>query len=247
MTTVLDRATRADIRTDPYPHVVIEDALPADLYARLRATLPASDVIGWVGPKPSNIRLPCSAFRILRDARLDPVWAGFARAHASADFVGRVLDLFEGHWPAIPPSPDAIRAMRWGLLDDPETTPDMLAVDARIELNTPVLERPSSVRSGHVDTPNRLFSGLYYLRAEDDDTPGGDLDLHRWRREPRDVARYEIGADEIEPVATVPYGANRLVLFPNHPHALHGVTPRPPTRHERAYVFITAEVAEDRF
>jgi hypothetical protein len=245
--TVLDRVTAADIRTDPYPHIVVDDALPAEVYARLRATLPDSDRIGWVGEKPSNIRLPFSAVRILADARMDAAWRAFAEAHASMAFVVRVLDLFADHWPAIDPPPAAIRAMDWGLLDDPETTDAMLKVDARIELNTAVHGRPSAVRAGHVDTPNRLFSGLFYCRAQDDPTPGGDLELYRWRGAPRDVARFQVGAEEIEAVATVPYAANRLVLFPNHAHALHGVTPRPPTPHERAYVFLTAEVAEDRF
>jgi hypothetical protein len=38
---VLARADRADIRTDPFPHIVIDDALAAGLYERLSATRPS--------------------------------------------------------------------------------------------------------------------------------------------------------------------------------------------------------------
>jgi hypothetical protein len=49
----------------------------------------------------------------------------------------------------------------------------------------------------------------------------------------------------VEAAVTVPYAANRLVIFPQGLHALHGVSPRHPTPHTRRYVFITAELTED--
>jgi hypothetical protein len=86
------------------------------------------------------------------------------------------------------------------------------------------------VRRGHLDLPNRLYSGLFYMRGADDATPGGDLELLRWKTgTPVDVTRYQIPDDELAVARTVPYAANVFVLFVNSPHALHGVTPRPPT------------------
>jgi len=257
--TVLDRARAEDVRAEPFAHLVVREALPADLYSRLAATRPNSDLVGWAGPKPSNIRLPLSARRILDHPRVDPVWKAFVAAHTTRDFLTRVLDLFAAHWPALPPAPEAVAEAPLVLLDGTGQAADPAAgevaaghstvrVDARLELNTPVHGGPSRVRGAHVDTPNRLFSGLFYLRAADDPTPGGDLVLYRRRAGTgADPGGYEIAEDAVTAVAVVPYSANTLVLFPNHPGAVHGVTARPPTPHERAYVFLTAEVGADRF
>ncbi|MEQ8968155.1 MAG: 2OG-Fe(II) oxygenase [Azospirillaceae bacterium] len=251
--TVLDRARPADIRRDPFPHLVVRDALPAAVYDRLAATRPDSDTVAWAGPKPSNIRLPLSARRILDHPAIDPAWKAFVAAHAAPAFLARVLDLFAEVWPDLPPDPAALARAGTTLLDvtgmpDGEPGDGRVHLDARLELNTPVTGGESRVRGPHVDTANRLYSGLFYLRAADDPTPGGDLVLYRWRGGAvRDPLRYEIPDAEVEAVARVPYAANTLVLFPNHPHALHGVTARPPTPHERAYVFLTAEVVAHRF
>lgn len=43
---VLQRATKAEVRLDPYPHIVIRDALPADPYAGLAENFPCPSAIG---------------------------------------------------------------------------------------------------------------------------------------------------------------------------------------------------------
>lgn len=39
---VLQKATAADVRRDPFPHLILENALPEDLYAALEASFPAA-------------------------------------------------------------------------------------------------------------------------------------------------------------------------------------------------------------
>jgi hypothetical protein len=245
---VLDKARPEDIVTVPFPHLVIEDALPEPIYRRLVDTRPEFEHVAWKGRVPSNRRIPYSARRILED----PAWPAFCRRHVLPDVFARVVELFRPHidrWhPALARWLDDGHPHRPGLLDaDGFADRDML-VDARLELNTPVQGPPTSVRGPHLDLPNRLFTGLYYLRKPDDDTPGGDLQLFRFRSgEPSHTTAYTIPDDLVEAVRTVPYRGNTLVLFPNSPHAVHGVSPRAPSPHTRSYVFLTAEIGHDLF
>jgi len=247
--TLLDRASPADVRTDPFPHLVLDDALPTDLYRTLAESYPSVEqMVGTSVTLGSNQRFPFSAFMVEWAPWIDAAWQRFAAAHTSRAFLRRVHALFDGHWT------DAAEAV-WAGLDDARLGLFMrdeadILCDARLEINTPVTERPSSVRGGHLDTPNRLFSALFYMRPPDDDTEGGDLALYRFRDGqvpdgPLDVFAFPDA--QLEEVARVPYAANRLVIFPNRPTALHGVTPRPVTPWTRRYVFVTAEVGRELF
>lgn len=252
MDSLLAKATPADVIAEPFPHLVIADAMPADLYRRFVAGMPDYRTVVCDAAPPSNRRYPYSANMILADGRMNPLWPEFCRVHTGPAFFRTVLDLFRDHIPAHNPGLarwlEAHPAPRFGLLyqDDYESA-DVLC-DARLEINTPVTGTASAVRGGHLDLPNRLFSGLFYMRAPDDDSVGGDLDLLRWKTgTPSGLTRFQIPAEELEVVKTVPYAANVFVLFVNTPHALHGVTPRQPTPAQRQYFFVTAEVEEDLF
>lgn len=251
MESLLAKTTPGDILEDPFPHVVVDEAMAPDLYRRFAADVPGFERVGWAGPPPNNARYVYYAERVLVDRRLDPSWTDFVETHASVAFFRQVMDLFADHWERLNPGLVeflAAGAPRFGLLQrDSFETADVL-LDARLEINTPVSRPSGPVRGGHVDTPNRLYSGLFYLRTPDDETEGGDLELLRWKDGiPGPVDRFKIPEDELVPVKTVSYAANRLVLFPNSPHALHGVSPRAVTPHQRSYMFVTAEVEEDLF
>jgi hypothetical protein len=246
---VLDGVTPADVRTEPFPHVVIDNALPADSYAELAESFPAFAQVGWDGPAPSNQRFAMSTFLYNILDTLPDAWRRFGARHTCRDFLRQVHALFAHHWtPAAAAVWDRLDTATLGLfMQDHDAD---IQCDARAELNTPVTDTPSSVRGGHLDTANRLFSGLLYMRPDGDDTPGGDLCLYRPVAGVDTTQRknaFAFEPDALVEVVRVPYAANRLVLFPNSPAALHGVTPRPLTPWQRNYVFITAEVQQDLF
>ena len=56
---------------------------------------------------------------------------------------------------------------------------------------------------------------------------------------------FQLPAESVECVATIPYQPNLLVFFPQGIDAIHGVSVRQPTPHFRRYVFLTAELADD--
>lgn len=249
-TTLHERLSDATIRLDPFPHIVVADALDPDLYRQLCAGFPPFARIGWSDPQHlprSNLRLELSAAQMMADAEMPQAWRTFAALHSDRAFFDRVAALFSAHWPA------ELRQVLGGTLDGHTMErlvrfrPRLarITLDARVEINCPVVADASSPRGAHLDTANRIYSGLFYMRHPEDDSRGGDLQLFRWKDGPAgDIDAFELPADKVDCVATIPYRPNLLVLFPQTIDALHGVSVRQPTPHFRRYVFLTAELAE---
>lgn len=237
------------IRTEPFPHLVVPDALEAEAYAALCAGFPPLPAIVGTGVTrfASNRRYAVLADQLLAAPDTPECWRRFARIHTEPAFLAEVAALFAGHWPP------ALLAALGGRLTGHATERFRLdaggtariRMDARLEVNTPILDVASSARGPHLDAPNRLYSGLFYLRHPQDDAIGGDLELFRWRDGPvRGIHAHVLPPEAVERVASVPYRANTLVLFPQGIDAIHGVGLRQPTPHVRRYVFITAELAD---
>jgi hypothetical protein len=247
--TVFDKLEPSDVRLAPFPHIVKENALDPVLCERLISTrLRHPDSNGGANRIGNNQRTAYGAHAMFTPEMIDDSWKAFARIHIRPEVTLRIAELFADQWPSHLPDIDWLRSARYGLLmHDGFGDADVLC-DARLEMIGPSLGPPWSHRMGHVDTGNRLFSALYYLRADDDETTGGGLDLYRYRTAvPETVNVFELDAGQIEKVVTIPYRANTLVVFPNSPQAVHGSEPRGRSQRDRAYVFITAEVERDLF
>lgn len=240
---LFDRLGPDHIRRDPFPHAVIEEALPDDLCRRLIETRPP------ISPPPSRPanRTAIPAWMLMDLPHYDPVWHAFAKRHIQPDILRKIRRVFNDDWPDHLPDPPEDDRAHGTLWRDSHETHEVLC-DARLELISPNPDSIAAHRGPHLDAPNRLFSALYYLRAPEDDSVGGGLTLYRFRAGP--PARLDVNAFDptlVEEAVTLPYKANQLVVFPNRPTAIHGAAPRDPTEHDRAYVFVTAEVARDLF
>ena len=164
---------RATIELEPFPHVVVPGALEPSLYRQLCESFPPFARIGWddpTMPPRSNARFELSAAAMLNDATMPEVWRRFAAAHSDRPFFDKVVARFDGHWPM------ALRQALGGALGG-HTVERLvrhrrqaarIALDARIEINCPVTVASSS-RKAHLDTPNRIYSGLIYFRHPDAD------------------------------------------------------------------------------
>jgi hypothetical protein len=235
---VLRNVTRADIRHDPYPHVVVENCLPTEAYAALAQSYPGDDVILRVGnsagaaPVRQNSRQSLGAHRLLATpGSVSPQWEQFVRHHVSHDFFREVVALFGPELLAIHPALEQLLGRpldQWttGVRHDAERDAGDIALDCQIDINTPATRR-SSVRRVHTDAPDELFAMLFYLRRDNDTSTGGDLEICRWKagRAHRFVGS-EIDERDAECVRTVPYRANTLVAFVNSENALHAVSAR---------------------
>lgn len=255
---ILANVTCDDVRHLPFPHVVIRDCLPAPYFQALASAYPRNETIldyckthphrrfNFIdGEAKPNDRFDVSAFQALEHPGPMPeVWLEFIRYHTSRKFFLEVLDVFgEAIRLAYPWLERKLGKPLESLSTGVRFRSDCdISLDCQVGINTPS-KSMSSVRRVHTDAGVELFAALLYFRARDDDTPGGDLELLRWKN-PRRKRFIGSEADEsaTELVDTVPYAPNTMVLFLNTQDALHAVTDRAPSPHTRRLVNIIGEV-----
>lgn len=248
---VLSHVSSSHRRLSPFPHLVIENALPAEDYLRLETSFPPIDAITGFPLKngmSSNRRYTMSSWPLLLRDDIAECWKSFLQRHVGEQFLAEVFAQFAGQWDERIASvlEDAVSQGDTGLLFRDAHRAGRVLLDARVEINSPVSAEASCARRVHLDTPNRLYSGLFYMRSDEDDSLGGELELFAWRGQPpSNIDVFELPAEMVEKVGSIPYRANQLVLFPQNMLALHGVGIRYPTPHIRRYVFITAEIGYD--
>ena len=241
---LLSSVTAADVVVEPFPHVVVRPALDPAVADRLLAEYPSIETITRGAEYASNQAFLYSAGDSLRDPDLSPTWKAFVELHASAAFAHQVFALFDAVLPeAMVPVVRSDPPPTVGIRKVADYASVRMLVDAQIGMNTPVTAQATSVKGPHVDRARALYGGLYYLRHPDDRSEGGNLEMFRFKGDPR--RRFEgqhIDAEHVELVKTVPYEHNTLVLFVNSIHSLHGVSVRTVTPFPRYLVNLLAEV-----
>jgi hypothetical protein len=230
---------------------VIEDALPADLYAELAASFPSAEAVAGRPDLPGNTVFRRSAHEVVDDPGTPRVWRDFFAYHTSPAFFAEVVRLWRAEigrrFPTFerefgkPPERFSVGLRRPGKRGNPLNRERDVVLDCQFSVNSAVRER-GTVCGPHLDSPHKLFAGLFYRRDPRDRAEGGDLAFYRLKR-----GRYprprpsRIDLRGLEVVETVPYRANTLVMFLNTPLSIHGVTPRAVTEVPRRYVNLLGE------
>eukprot|EP00240_Pyramimonas_obovata_P015268 CAMPEP_0118934548 /NCGR_PEP_ID=MMETSP1169-20130426/13888_1 /TAXON_ID=36882 /ORGANISM="Pyramimonas obovata, Strain CCMP722" /LENGTH=296 /DNA_ID=CAMNT_0006877467 /DNA_START=307 /DNA_END=1197 /DNA_ORIENTATION=- len=246
--------TNGKLFTTPYPYIVIEDALDAELYKQLADDfLTDLDILRLNGEpddgeRKQNYRYDVRAQQTLgKESKVPPLWREFIKYHVSAEFYKEVVALLGPH----------VRKAHPGVKRDPlvglrfnDSSADVL-LDCQVAMNAPVTVR-SAVRGPHIDGPAEIFAGLLYFRDPTDvETKGGELQVLECKRPPcvkmsrKEQPKYGTGNTHYKPRDvtvrnTVPYKANMFVLFINGNKAIHGVTPRTVTPFSRRLVNVVA-------
>ena len=252
---LLQNASKADVRTEPYPHIVVDNALPDDLYEELSRSFPSLFFMG-ISSRENNKRWNYSNKRAQKNYLIPKLWCAFLAYHSSQDFFNDVVNMLDDGicttYPNRFPSTSSLREMNAGARGiDAHGDKDVL-LEALISGNTPVT-KASSVRTTHVDAGDKLFAGMFYMRPDDYTASGGDLTVSRFKPEYSGDAklgcfkRQYVDESFVETVDTIGYARNRLVLFVNSLDSLHGVTVRQPTRQVRRFVNLVGEVRPPLF
>lgn len=212
----------AEVIPDPWPHVVIEEALPEDLYIDLLQTrLSPERIVSLSGrPEKGNSRYDVSASQLLKSEVAD-IWKRFVAYHVSHQFWQDILRVFGEVIKELHPTFDITEPVGTRLVH-----PAPILLDCQMGINTPALTY-GRVRGPHIDNSAALFAGLLYMG----NTAGGDLLLQRWRGKRTFTDKFEIADRDVETVACVPYRHNTFVAFINSPDAIHAVTPRHSPEH----------------
>lgn len=223
---VASKLTLSNVRTDPFPHIVLDKVFDDETYDTFVKNLPSLDCFQpYFSPKDlkaSNRGLRVWAKKLEQDARIHRIYQDFFRVHSSASFYDAVLRLFDGHIRQLCP-----QVFEMGEKRDTR---------AFFYFNTPTSSQPKPVRRPHLDVPEQLFLLLVYLRHPDDRSTGADLELYRYKdrftgfyRGSREGDPATIRGRQVERRATIPYRGNNGIIMLNSIDALHGVTPRSKT------------------
>ncbi len=245
---ILQNADKSQVKFEPYPYIVIHDALPLDLYKELSKTYVSDDYLKStlnIEEYENNKRYQVSAKDYFYS---DGLWEEFIKYHTSQEFFKEVVELFgedvikkyhpslNKKFPNLMKSPVKIR--------DKSDTSVAIPLDVQPGINSPVTEE-SSVIGPHVDNKKEIYAGLLYMRLDEDDSEGGDLEIYRHLDDIPLTEKFDRKArpslDKLELVDTVPYRKNMFALFINSNVSFHGVTPRQITEHNRRLVNIIAE------
>jgi hypothetical protein len=245
---------RGRLVRDPYPHLVVEDALAPDLAATLLQEMPPLEVFTRGADAGSNLRFALASAHALADSRVASRWKEAQRACLGGledllqRFVRRFADDIGGAYADFRRrfgDPAALRAVERGR---PGRAPHEVGMEAQMVVNTPARVGGTRVRGAHVDQPDKLISALLYLRAPEDDSTGAELELYTATNPALTFdAVNETPLDNVRPVVRYPYRHNLLILPLNTPRSLHGVTPRSATPRPRYHLHLVGEMVEPLF
>jgi hypothetical protein len=250
-----------DLVLEPYPHLVIENALDPALFAELEASFPDDALI--VNERPvADTWFDYPACKVLNNRAISPLWQDFFRYHTSTAFF-RELTSLAG--PALLQLHPDLEARAGRTLDQfnvgmrPGGKENALAPGADVSMECQFYvnytRQPRTVRGPHVDRPSELFAALLYFRQSNDDSIGADLDICEADQGLYDgnnsiriaTLPAEVDPSAVKTVRTARYAANTLVLFLNSSRSIHAVSPRSPTGLTRRHVNFCCDVNFDLF
>jgi hypothetical protein len=197
----------APLHADPFPHVVIDDWLPADVYRTVVSAVPAAVFFADRENRRQQLPVPFP----LAPAFSQAVWRFVAQ-----EIVGRVLsDALNEKFRA--EVRRYIATFCPGFADDAPL--DLHASDGRV-----LLRRPGYVIDPHRDPKWGFVTGLIYL-ARDGDNEAYGTSLYRVRGEVEapNAKPFYVPPDRCELVKAVPFKPNTLLAFLNSAGA-HGAS-----------------------
>lgn len=241
---LLEGVKRECVAAEPYPHMVIPDAVAPDVYRELEDGFPSLDsILGGRTEVGSNVAVRLTVKQVLSERRATPLWREFFEYHTSREYWADVTRLYGDHMrKAFPTLEEKVgrRFEDWRVKPRGFSGEADVRLDCQFVMNTPVTS-VTSVKTAHVDLCDKIFTALLYFRDPADKVSGGDLDIYRWKREPRFIKHRSMERD-VELVETVPYAANTYLCFVNSERAVHGVSPRGITSIPRRYINFIAEL-----
>ena len=232
------------VQTDPYPHILIEEALPWSLNEKLEAEFPEKQILSTEAfDNGRTYRM--KADKLLSLTFESGVWREFAEYHTSAEWFMEVYELFKPWLKDKPKLTSLLPNLKENLGARGWAGKEInLWSDCQVVMHKPITEKTS--RTAHIDNPMEMFAGLLYMPYKNDTSTGGNFQIHSTKNNIRKVDMHggrQVYTEDLGPVhTTVPYKRNTFVMFCNaNPNTVHSVSNRiNPTMYRRS-VNIIAE------
>lgn len=220
---------------NPYPHFVIEDALPQELYDTLEKEWPERELLSTT-PFDAGICYRLKADEMLKPGKVSDTWRKFTEYHTSAEFYKEMISVFGDLVPHIEDVEQTLSPRGWDKGDD------KIGTDCQTVMHKPI---DFSSRTAHIDNPREIYAALLYMPYAEDQSTGGEFQIHETFDNITEVNKN--GGREVKDKAgkiikTVPYKANTLVVFCNNSaRCVHSVSARSNAQVHRRSVNIIAE------
>ena len=220
---------------EPYPHFVIEDALPQDIYETLEKEWPAEQLLA-TEPFDQGICYRLKADEMLKPGKVSNIWKEFTEYHTSTDFYKEMQEAFGNIVPHIDNIENTLSARGWDKGDD------WIGTDCQTVMHKPI---DFSSRTPHIDNPREIYAALLYMPYANDKSTGGEFQIHKTDQDIQEVNKNggrAVGDKAGDIVKSVPYKPNTMVAFCNNSSkCVHSVSARQNANLHRRSVNIIAE------
>jgi hypothetical protein len=257
---LLARATKQHLVSEPFPHLVIRDALEPALFERLEREYPDPSLV-MEQTSSVGVRHFWRASSVVNDDRVSPLWRAFFEYHVSPQFWTDAVQLLGDEIRRLYPGleaelgtsletlPSEMRAS--GRSRRGTSRPAGVSLDCQYYLNC--TREPGETARLHVDRPEELFKALLYLRDPRESVgTGGDVHFCRGRPGARlfpgsNTVRVsklfrEVPLSLVEEVETVRFEPNTLVVVLNSFRSLYSVSVRSFADWPRRHVEVRADL-----
>lgn len=239
MKSILSRFKLSDYKKKPFPHFIIKNAIDENDYNILEKEylLIEEYFKSQNNFSKNNIRMQFNNDD-LKEINLEiPGWKEFMNYHSSQSFLDELINIFY----------EDIKQTYPNLIEYLDEYKERCEVKCQPGINTPVL-RKTSVRLPHLDKASTIFSGLFYMRDNFDNTDGGDLLLYETLKKKKFYSKAELSnIDSVEIFDSIKYDKNIFICFLNTQDSIHSVTPRSKTKYVRRLINFVSKTHDGRF
>jgi len=223
---VLDGFKDECLFLEPFPHIIIEDALPEKDINMLLSEIEKADSLIDYDSSRLQPRYQLSESD-MKENNLDAS-AEFCRIHSSNEFIHSVFDIFEPF-------------IKTNLPNLPEEIKDVASATTSFIKNVPPISKSYSPRKPHVDNFKDIFAFLFYIKPKSSCVAGGNLQIYKFKDKFHGFDRSQttdyhyLPSKDLELCKEVQYKNNTLVLFLDGINTIHGVEPLEPGSTPRYY------------
>lgn len=215
------------VDSDPWPHIIIENALPQDIHDQLLSTLP-NERLDRQEPRDHHGKLTWQAMEIIEEKQpISQIWSEFIEYHLSREFFDKVINAFEPWSKKMPIKKENIR------LHDRYDSANNSGTNCYTDFS--FVKHPAqnnvSNRTPHTDNEKEIYAGLLYLKHAGDRSTGGDFCIHRPGN--LKMTKHRVYEQPGPIVKSCRYSSNNFVMFWNGVDTQHSVSARLDAEHPR--------------
>ena len=239
MYSVLQNRENIKFRFEKFPYLIIDDALPSDLYNKLSDCFPKYEKIIGNNEYKENFAYRYNANNSLKDNDISQDWKEFIKFHTSYEFLEEFYEIFGDSIKKIY-KVEKERLFNKNNIGVRFSGQNHFNLDCQFVINTPTGGQ-TKVIEPHLDNPVEFYAALLYMKDIDDNSKGGNLTTYNFKDKPSFYGKSRVREDKVNLIEEIEYKQNRLVMFLNSPYSIHGVTKRSKTNFYRKYINIIGE------